>query len=43
MLVFASQCLCAGAERILVETAENARHRAGNLGGFVEGERWWFR
>jgi hypothetical protein len=43
MLVFVSQCLCAGGGRILVETAENARHRAGNLRGFVEGERWWFR
>jgi hypothetical protein len=35
MLVFASQWSCAGCGRILVETAENARHRAGDLRGFV--------
>lgn len=29
--------------RILVETAENARHLVGNLRGLLEGERWWFR
>jgi hypothetical protein len=35
MLVFASHWSCAGCGRILVETAENARHRAGNLRGFA--------
>ena len=43
MLVFAGQWWCAGAGRILVETAENARHLAGILRGFAEGERWVFR
>jgi hypothetical protein len=35
VLVFAGQWSCAGWGRILVETAENARHLAGNLRGFA--------
>jgi hypothetical protein len=38
-LVFVSQCWCAGRGRILVETAENARHLAGNLDGVLLEER----